>query len=155
MSASVICRYEIMCLCWKENPLMRPTFADITKRFPDYLQTYKVHILFFFLSLLISYWTFVSANHWFSMHRPLPFSREQRHYLAPGLGRQNAVICMKLSTQVSTSVLSRGPTRKERGEVLLPYYFLKGRDNEGRTLSDTRRALKTQENSGTDINNWP
>ncbi|CAH3143416.1 unnamed protein product [Porites lobata] len=33
--------YEIMCLCWKENPLMRPTFADITKRFPDCLQTYK------------------------------------------------------------------------------------------------------------------
>ena len=81
------------------------------------------------------------------MHRPLPFSREQRHYLAPGLGRQNAVICMKLSTQVSTSVLSRGPTRKERGEVLLPYCFLKGRDNEGRTLSDTRRALETQGNS--------
>ena len=38
-----------MCLCWKENPLMRPTFADITKLFPDYLQTYKVHFPFFFL----------------------------------------------------------------------------------------------------------
>ena len=62
---------------------------------------------------------------------------------------------MKLSTQVSTSVLSRGPTRKELGEVLLRYYFLKDRDNEGRTLSDTRRALKTQGNSGSDINNWP
>ena len=86
------------------------------------------------------------------MHRPLPFSREQRHYLAPGLGRQNAVICMKLSTQVSTSVLSRGPTSKERGEVLLPYCFLNnaGRDNaettQGRTLSDTGHALKTQGN---------
>ena len=89
------------------------------------------------------------------MHRPLPFSFEQRHHLAPDVGRQNAVICMKWSTQVSTSVLSRGPTRMERGEVLLPYYFLKGRDNEGRTLSDTGHALKTQGNSGTDINNWP
>ena len=37
-----------MCLCWKENPLMRPTFADITKRFQYYLQTYKVHFHFFF-----------------------------------------------------------------------------------------------------------
>ena len=83
------------------------------------------------------------------MHRPLPFSREQRHYLAPGLGRQNAVICMKLSTQVSTSVLSREPTGKERGEVLLPYCFLKGRDNAGKnSLSDTEHALKTQGNPG-------
>ena len=107
------------------------------------------YIFFFFLSLLISYWTFVSTNHWFSMHRPLPFSLEQRHYLAPGVGRQNAVICMKLSTQVSTSVLSRGPTRKERGEVLLPYCFLKGRDNAGKnSLSDTGHALKTQGNPG-------
>ena len=62
---------------------------------------------------------------------------------------------MKLSTHVSTSVLSRGPTSKERGEVLLRYYFLKDRDNEGRTLTDTRRALETQGKSGTDINNWP
>ena len=38
----------MMCLCWKENPLMRPTFADITKQFPYYLQRYKVHFLFFF-----------------------------------------------------------------------------------------------------------
>ena len=103
---------------------------------------------FFFLSLLISYWTFVSTNHWFSMHRPLPFSLEQRHYLAPDVGRQNAVICMKLSTQVSTSVLSRGPTRKERGEVLLPYWFLKGRDNAGknslwhRTCIENTRKLR-------------
>ena len=84
------------------------------------------------------------------MHRPLPFSREQRHYLAPGLGRQNAVICMKLCTQVSTSVLSREPTGKERGEVLLPYCFLKGRgDNAGKnSLSDTGHALKTQGNPG-------
>ena len=134
-----------MCLCWKENPLMRPTFADITKRFPDYLQTYKVHFLFFFFRCLFN--TERSFNKSLVFHAKtiafLPWTKT----LTPGLGWQNTVFCMKLSTQVSTSVLSRGPTRKERGEVLLPYYFIKGRDNEGRTLSDTRGALETQGNS--------
>ena len=37
-----ICRYEMMRLCWLENPLMRPTFAEITKRFQYYLREYKV-----------------------------------------------------------------------------------------------------------------
>ena len=40
--SAVICRYEMMRLCWLENPLMRPTFAEITKRFQYYLREYKV-----------------------------------------------------------------------------------------------------------------
>ena len=37
------------------------------------------------------------------MSRPFPHSCEQRHQVARGLGGQNTVICMKLSTRVSTS----------------------------------------------------
>ena len=40
--SAAICRYEMMRSCWLENPLMRPTFAEITKRFHYYLQEYKV-----------------------------------------------------------------------------------------------------------------
>ena len=40
--SAAICRYEMMRSCWLENPLMRPTFAEITKRFQYYLQEYKV-----------------------------------------------------------------------------------------------------------------
>ena len=40
--SAVICRYEMMRLCWFENPLMRPTFAEITKRFQYYLREYEV-----------------------------------------------------------------------------------------------------------------
>ena len=122
-----------MCLCWKENPLTRPTFADITKRFPYYLQTYKVHFLFFFF-IVVNFILNVRFNKSLVFHAQtvavLPWTKA----LTPGLGRQNAVICMKLSTQVSTSVLSRGPSIKERGKFycLLPYYFLKGSDRQRR-----------------------
>ena len=51
--SAIICRYEMMRSCWLENPLMRPTFAEITKRFQYYLREYKV-LSWVFLCLI--YW---------------------------------------------------------------------------------------------------
>ena len=83
-----------------------------------------IRYIFFFFSFVVNFILNVRFNKSLVFHAEtvafLPWTRA----LIPGLGRQNAVICMKLCTQVSTSVLSRGPTRKERGEVLLPIVLL-------------------------------
>ena len=55
--SAIICRYEMMRSCWLENPLMRPTFAEITKRFQYYLREYKV-LSWVFLCLI--YWILLS-----------------------------------------------------------------------------------------------
>ena len=149
--ASVVCRYEIMCLCWKENPLMRPTFADITKRFQYYLQTYKVNFHFFSLSFLISYWTFVSTNHWFSMHRPLPNSPVNKGINSQAWLDKMPWFVWNCPHKSRPWSYRTGLLERNVGKFycLLPYYFLKGSDGQrkGRTPSDTELALKTQGNS--------
>ena len=38
----LICRYTLMRSCWIENPLMRPSFADIVDQLEYFLREVKV-----------------------------------------------------------------------------------------------------------------
>ena len=55
----LICRYTLMRSCWNENPLMRPSFADIVDQLEYFLREVKVseiefrHFLPFFPIFII------------------------------------------------------------------------------------------------------